>query len=466
MKRKLLLLALAAVIGSAAYSASIDHIQTYTPEYLGNQAQNGMINGASVYYNPAGLARLQDGTYIHAGLELAVGHEKMKYNGKDYKADLLQPIPNFAAYKVEDGSALYMTFGGLGGGGDLKYKDGVAGTAVIPDLITTINKNIKDNFGFRLYPFDTLKDVNSSAEGKNLYIQTTVGKVWTVDEKLSVSLGGRVVYGIRELKGKIRLESDSKIPNLKNINADIDSKRTAWGYGVQLGLNYKATDRLNLALRYDSRVKMNFKAKGSMTDVALSKVAHPIFGYIYNDLGFGNFYPEYIPGAKVRRDLPAILALGASYKVTDNWTMALAGNYYFNKDAKMDSIVGEANLVKIPEVPGVKGIEAEYDNGWEVALGTEYRFNPKWAILGSVNYAYTGAKVTSFDDVEYALNSVTLGTGLKYNPNENAEWVFSVSHFIYDGKKGHFDKKYKGLVANPEYDKSITAFGVSYTQRF
>lgn len=461
MRRKLLLLALAAVIGSAAYSASIDHIQTYTPEYLGNQAQNGMINGASVYYNPAGLARLQDGTYIHAGLELAVGHEKMKYNGKDYKADLLQPIPNFAAYKVEDGSALYMTFGGLGGGGDLKYKDGVAGTAVIPDLITTINKNIKDKFGFRLYPFDTLKDVNSSAEGKNLYIQTTVGKVWTVDEKLSVSLGGRVVYGIRELKGKIRLESDSKIPNLKNINADIDSKRTAWGYGVQLGLNYKATDRLNLALRYDSRVKMNFKAKGSMTDVGLSKLSP-----LYNDLGFGNFYPEYIPGAKVRRDLPAILALGASYKVTDNWTMALAGNYYFNKDAKMDSIVGEANLVKIPEVPGVKGIEAEYDNGWEVALGTEYRFNPKWAILGSVNYAYTGAKVTSFDDVEYALNSVTLGTGLKYNPNENAEWVFSVSHFIYDGKKGHFDKKYKGLVANPEYDKSITAFGVSYTQRF
>ena len=465
MKRKLLLLALAAVIGSAAYSASIDHIQTYTPEYLGNQAQNGMINGASVYYNPAGLARLQDGTYIHAGLELAVGHEKMKYNGKDYKADLLQPIPNFAAYKVEDGSALYMTFGGLGGGGDLKYKDGVAGTAVIPELVNKINM-VSILMDKKLaFPFVDLKDNGSSAEGKNLYVQTTLGKVWSVDEKLSVSLGGRVVYGIRELKGKIRLNAKAINPDLQkfadNINADIDSKRTAWGYGVQLGLNYKATDRLNLALRYDSRVKMNFKAKGSMTDVGLSKLSP-----LYNDLGFGNFYPEYIPGAKVRRDLPAILALGASYKVTDNWTMALAGNYYFNKDAKMDNIVGEAKFINSPKFPDVKGIEAEYDNGWEVALGTEYRLNPKWAILGSVNYAYTGAKVTSFDDVEYALNSVTLGTGLKYNPNENAEWVFSVSHFIYDGKKGHFDKKYKGLVANPEYDKSITAFGVSYTQRF
>ena len=354
-----------------------------------------------------------------------------------------------------------MTFGGLGGGGDLKYKDGFAGTAVIPDIVNNSFKGL----------FKSVTDNGSSAEGKNLYIQTTLGKVWAVDEKLSVSVGGRVVYGIRELKGNlnVKTEIDPKlnvIPGIgealngfKNIHADIDSKRTAWGYGVQLGLNYKATDRLNLALRYDSRVKMNFKAKGNMNNYK-----HPGLGQVLPsiDLGFGNFYPEYIPGAKVRRDLPAILALGASYKVTDNWTMALAGNYYFNKDAKMDNIVGEANL----KGNTIKGMEAEYDNGWEVALGTEYRFNPKWAILGSVNYAYTGAKVTSFDDVEYALNSVTLGTGLKYNPNENVEWIFSVSHFIYDGKKGHFDKKYKGLVANPEYDKSITAFGVSYTQRF
>ena len=158
-----------------------------------------------------------------------------------------------------------------------------------------------------------------------------------------------------------------------------------------------------------------------------------------------------------------------SYKVTDNWTVGLSGNYYFNKDAKMDRKVGKV------EIPGtgvsISGLEAEYDNGWELALGTEYRFSPKWAILGSINYADTGAKVTSYDDVEYALNSVTLGTGLKYNPDETTEWVFTVCHFFYDSEKGHFDQKYSnpifsGKVGNPEYDKSITAFGVSYTKKF
>lgn len=445
MKKRLGLLALAAVLSSSAYSASIDHIQTYTPEYLGNQAQNGMINNASVYYNPAGLVHLQNGTYFHAGIELAVGEEKMNYNGQELKADLLQPIPNFAMYKVEDDSVLFWTFGGIAGGGDLKYKDGVAGTSVIPDIVNPIGIQISNTITVR-----DLKDIGSSAEGKNIYAQTTLGKIWKVDDKLSLSAAGRVVYGVRKLKGNIDLESATL---KKRLHADIDSERTAWGYGAQFGVNYKATEKLNLAMRYDSRVKMNFKAKGSYNNVVIPEIL---------DLGFGNFYPEYMPGTKTRRDLPAILAAGMSYKVTDNWTVALSGNYYFNKDAKMDRMAGSGKLGALQ----LKGVEAEYDNGWELALGTEYRLSPKWAVLGSINYADTGAKVSSYDDVEYALNSVTLGTGLKYNPDETTEWVFTVAHFFYDEEKGHYDSKYGGLVDNPTYDKSITAFGVSYTKRF
>lgn len=453
MKKRLGLLALTAVLTSVAYGASIDHIQTYTPEYLGNQAQNGMINNVSVYYNPAGIVNLEKGTYVHIGAQLAVGHEKMEYNDKDYKADLFQPIPNFALYKVEDDSALYWTFGGIAGGGDLKYDDGVAGTAVIPDIV-----NGMGGINIGGYLIKDLKDAGSSAEGKNLYAQTTLGKVWKIDNKLSLSAAGRLVYGIRELKGDLNLISDDKLSQGMidkffggKIHADIDSERTAWGYGFQLGVNYQATEKLNLAMRYDSRVKLDFEAKGSKNDV-------PVL-----NLGFGSFYPEYMPGTKTRRDLPAILAAGMSYKVTDNWTVGLSGNYYFNKDAKMDEVVG------IAEIGGhqIKGIEAEYDNGYEIALGTEYRINPKWVVLGGVNYAYTGAKYTSYDDVEFALDSIMVGTGLKYNPDETSEWVFTVAHYFYDSEEGHFSEKYKGMgISNPEYSKSITAFGVGYTKRF
>ena len=454
MKKKLGILAIAALLSTSAYAASIDHIQTYTPEYLGNQSQNGMINKSSVYYNPAGLVHLDNGTYFHIGAQLAVGHEKMDYNGKEYKADLLQYIPTLALYSVRDERTIFWTFGGLGGGGDLEYKDGVAGTAVVPDILNAlafkyISLGDKSPLGKPTY-----KDLGSSAEGKSLYGQTTLGRAWKVNNKLSMSIAGRAVLGMKKLKGDLLVGNDKN-----TFDADIDVDRTAWGLGAQIGFNYKATDKLNLAMRYDSRVKLNFKASGDENRTSI----------LGHQLGFSDFYPEYKPGTKTRRDLPAILALGAAYKVTDRWTTSISGNYYFNKDAKMDRKVGKV------EIPGtgvsISGLEAEYDNGWELALGTEYRFSPKWAILGSINYADTGAKVTSYDDVEYALNSVTLGTGLKYNPDETTEWVFTVCHFFYDSEKGHFDQKYSnpifsGKVGNPEYDKSITAFGVSYTKRF
>lgn len=454
MKKKLGIFAIAALLSTGAYAASIDHIQTYTPEYLGNQSQNGMINKSSVYYNPAGLVHLDNGTYFHIGAQLAVGHEKMDYNGKEYKADLLQYIPTLALYSVRDERTIFWTFGGLGGGGDLEYKDGVAGTAVVPDILNALTGN---NLGF--------KDAGSSAEGKSLYGQTTIGRAWKVNDKLSMSIAGRAVLGMKKLKGDINVTSPAADP----IHADIDVDRTAWGLGAQIGFNYKATDRLNLAMRYDSRVKLNFKASGDENHATInipSLGEHGNFG----NVNFSDFYPEYKPGTKTRRDLPAILALGASYKVTDRWTTAISGNYYFNKDAKMDRVAGTVTL-KNP-IPGkqnitLKGLEPEYDNGWEIALGNEYKLNEKWTLLGSVNYAHTGAKVSSYDDIEFALNSVTVGAGLKYAPTDCDEWVFTVCHFFYDQESGHYDKKYAGYgVANPEYDKNITAFGLAYTKKF
>ena len=442
MKKKLGILALTAVLGTGAYGASIDHIQTYTPEYLGNQAQNGMINNVSVYYNPAGLMQLERGTYFHGGMQIAFGTEEMKYKGKKYEADLFQPIPNFALYSVRDERAIFWTFGAIGGGGDLEYKDGVAGIAVVPDILAGLN-------------ITGAKDMGSSAEGTNMYVQNTLGRAWMINDKLSMSIAARAVVGMRNLKGDLNVST----PSIGELHAKIDSERTAWGFGGQIGFNYKASDRLNLALRYDSRVKMNFKASGSEKKASIN--LGPMGSH---ELGFSDFYPEYEPGVKYRRDLPAILAAGASYKVTDRWTMALSGNYYFNKDAKMDKTKGSTILATL----GSKHFEPEYDNGWEIAVGTEYKLTDKWTWIGSINYADTGAKKNSYDDIEYALNSIMVGTGLKYKPNDTMEWVATVSHFFYDGKTGNYVEKYPGKaqVVEQKYDKSISAVGLGFTKKF
>ena len=82
-----------------------------------------------------------------------------------------------------------------------------------------------------------------------------------------MSIAGRAVLGMKKLKGNIDINVAS--PIAEPIHADIDVDRTAWGLGAQIGFNYKATDRLNLAMRYDSRVKLNFKASGNENEANL-----------------------------------------------------------------------------------------------------------------------------------------------------------------------------------------------------
>lgn len=422
------LLFLIGILSSGAYGASIDHIQTYSPDYLSNQAQTAMINEVSAYYNPAGLARLEKGKYAHLGLQFATGHEKMSYKGKEHKAKLNQLIPNVSLSSVDENGAYFFTFGGLAGGGKLEY-DGVSGIDVLSDLPAFQPLGVYDK--------------GSSIKGKNLYEQATIGRAFSINEQLSVSVAGRVVHGTRNLNGKLNIGTVAG-----NFSGDLDSKREAWSYGFQLGVNYKVNDKLNLAARYDSKIKMNFKARGSENKLQT-------VGAIGYNIGLSTFYPQYAIKSKIRRDLPAILAVGASYKVTDNYLVSTSANYYFNRHAKMDRVTAF----------GGHKHGWDYKNGWEVALGNEYKINDKFTLIGSVNYARTGAKNSSFNDTEYALNSVTLGAGLRYKYSDTLSITGSVAHFIYEKENGNFKEKYK-VNENQKYHKEITAFGLSLTKKF
>ena len=480
------LLFLIGILSSGLYGASIDHIQTYSPDYLANQAQTGMIDEVSPYYNPAGLSRLDKGKYVHLGLQFANGHEKMSYKGKEHKAHLTQLIPNVSLTSVDDNGAYFFTFGGLAGGGKLEY-DGVSGIDVLSDLA-------------QFQPLGVY-DKGSTLTGKNLYEQATLGRAFTVNDQLSISVAGRIVHGSRKLSGTLNIGTNpstaykqakvqqvtqevskavdaatqgsglsaAQIAAIKQqkttqaltllqtkmnalqqngLSGDMDSKREAWGYGFQIGVNYKVNDKLNLAARYDSRIKMNFKAKGSENQLQTTDV-------IGSNIGLSTFYPQYAINSKIRRDLPAILSVGASYKVTDNYLVSTSANYYFNRHAKMDRVT----------TFGGHEHGRDYKNGWEIALGNEYKLNDKFTLIGSVNYARTGAKNSSFNDTEYALNSVTLGAGLRYKYDDTLSITGSVAHFIYEKEDGNFKEKYK-VNDNQKYHKEITAFGLSVTKKF
>ena len=154
------------------------------------------------------------------------------------------------------------------------------------------------------------------------------------------------------------------------------------------------------------------------------------------------FFPVYDDGLKTRRDLPAILALGASYKVTDRWTTFIGGNYYFNKDATMDQI----GILK----------NYDYSNGWEISVGSEYWINDKFAWLIGANYADTGAPEGTYSPTEYAINSIFVGTGIKYRQNETTEWTVAFNQYFYDSTEAD----------NVVYEKEISSIGFNFVKKF
>lgn len=428
---KLSLLALIASLSVSTMGASIDHIQNYSAEYGGNPAQQGAINvGSTVYFNPAGLMRLENGTYIVGGIQYAFGDQNMSQGGRDFSTNLSSPIPNFALYKKTDDGAYFWTMGGVGGGAELEYKDS------IPLSVNLLGNSIDFNKFLS----------NTHVKGSNIYAQTTLGKAFNLTDKWSASLAVRGVYGKRTLKANATVDKNVnigdligkpslRIPIFREGTASIDSEREAYGFGGQFGLNYAPNDRLNIGFRYDTKVKLKFKTKSDISDSTKGAL-----GIGISDALLG-LYPVYKDGEKLRRDLPALAALGASYKVTEQWTTFIGGNYYFNESATMDRI-GKTNV--------------DYKNGWEISVGSEYWFTPQIAWLVGFNYADTGAPDKSFAATEYALNSTILGTGVKYRPNETVEWTVAFNHYIYDSR----------TVNDIKYEKEISSIGINFVKKF
>ena len=145
---------------------------------------------------------------------------------------------------------------------------------------------------------------------------------WKVNDKLSLSAAGRVVYGWRNLNAKLDAQLKDKFGGIildKQITAEMDAERTAWGFGGQLGLNYAYNDTWNFAMRYDTKIKMEFEA--DTTEKTVTGLP-TISGFPnFNGLGFSTFFPQYKDGAKYRKRFSCYISCGSftkNYRQMDN----------------------------------------------------------------------------------------------------------------------------------------------------
>lgn len=458
MKKSLIILSLLA--SANAFAGSIDYLAQQDAEYFAHPAMIGKVGVSGAYYNPAGTAFLEDGLYIQLNSQTLFKNYEMEtkesFGGLSHESDHPSAfVPSLQMVKKEGDRSYFLHAGAAAGGGTVKYKNGISAFEVIGEGIQLGLRNKKNplrpnDFLFPNAEVDYLG--GSTVNGTSYYINTTFGVAQKITPKFSIAGGARLIYAMRELDGTAHYSLDldgkeGKIPGAP-VNVNIDSERTGWGVGGVFGFHYQPTEKLNIGFKYETEVELNLDADGSVKTTSPAKAFNDITPGIGSIVGNINGALESEPVIAEwleddRRNLPAMMALGISYELTDRITLLTSGNYYFIKDANRN------------------GCYDNYDNGYEISVGVDYKLNDKWTLMAGYQYTDTGANERTYKDTDFALDADMYGLGVKYTPDETKEFI--VSYAYVDYKNGTAKN---GDIETTTFKKEVDAIGLSAIFKF
>lgn len=459
MKKSLVILSLLA--SANAFAGSIDYLAQQDAEYFAHPAMIGKVGVSGAYYNPAGTVFLEDGLYVQLNSQTLFKTYEMdtkeNFGGLSHESDHPSAfVPSIQIVKKEGDRSYFLHAGAAAGGGAVKYKNGISAFEVI-------GQGIEDSFNFN--EKDGTPNGNnavvdylggSTVNGSSYYINTTFGMAQKINSKFSVAGGLRFMYAMRELNGTANYnlyvgQGMNKIPDpykSGDVRVDIDSERTGWGVGGVLGFHYQPTEKLNIGFKYETEVELNLDADGSVSTTSKNPYFNAdtgkgsIVGNINGALEKEPVIAEWLEDD--RRNLPAMMALGVSYELTDRITLLTSGNYYFIKDANRN------------------GCYENYDNGYEISVGVDYKLNDKWTLMAGYQYTDTGANENTYKDTDYALDADMYGVGVKYTPDETKEFIVSYAYVDYKNGTAVNEKGQETTT----FKKEVNAIGLSAAFKF
>jgi long-chain fatty acid transport protein len=409
---KTILLLVIGFFSSLSMYAQMDNLSNMSAEWIRTGARNAATDASDiVVYNPAGLTKLSDGIHINMSnqtlfrspshsYDLGLGQGMKTFT--QYGSDPF--LPNlYAAYK-KNNWAFYTGAFMTGGGATMNYPTG----SITTDLIALQALNSAGG------AYTDMKSQHLKAS--SMYLTTTVGSSYSINTMISIS------FAVRYLSAKNTTEAGFTMTaspyDLPDQPLNLNTEEKANGAGFVASVFVSPTDKFNFSARYESRVKLDFKTK-TITD----------------DLGAS------VNGQMNRRDLPAVLALGVSYKVTPEFSAYGDYNYYFQKNA---------NWGTSTEVTSSKPWSAMAGNASTVAAGFQYACCAAFT-------ASMGCGYTMYDYADKAGYYTKPGTfevmqDNNYNINTGFAWKAS-KHITFNGGYMHTfwakDQKVQALNAQP-----------------
>ncbi len=361
---------------------STDYIRT-----LNRQAATDYADIA--VYNPAGIMKMETGKYVKVDLQ---------YLDKDYSNTIpgvgeldqgkSSVVPGFFAVHKEDKWAGYLAASLVGGGGKVEYNDGNARSVTSISALLSV-------------PFAVAGTFPQSVEAESIYSGYTIGMAYAINDIFSFSGGVRYVSAYK----KYTL-SAAGLPVFGNTVLELRDDADGWG-GI-LGVNIAPNDRINIGIRFETETKLDFEL-----DVRQGAQLLALMGYR--------------DGRNEREDLPALLGVGASYKVLDNLKLDANLIYYLEDSANWET--------------GFDGAGDSYDLGFSA----EYRFNSKW--MASIGYLYSDLNIDTDQLIvlpeEPKLDANTFAIGGVWSATETLDFTVGALKTLYNDDTDQLGIKYE-----------------------
>ncbi|MBR1446645.1 MAG: outer membrane beta-barrel protein [Alloprevotella sp.] len=429
-------------------------------------ALEGYRSVEGAYYNPAGIGFLPQGwhlafnnqsafqtrTAISTFAPYAAGDGNNGAISKKFKGTATAPIlPALdVAYVSNNGWFGSAHIGIVGGGGKCEFDNGI-GTfeSVVAMMPTALNGLSNVMMGSNLVD-PSYYAMDSYMRGKQFFVGAQIMAGYKFKPGISVSLGGRLVYATSNYYGyvdNIRFRTATPLPTASGVvpagtpvgaqdlinaaagalgkpalaamgdmisHVEVNCDQKGWGFAPIVAVGYNRGP-LSIGARYEFKTRLRMKNQSSTT-AEQAALLHNV--------------AEYQDGIKVPNDIPALLAVGATYDFLPNLRAGLSAHYYFDKQAHQWN--NKQKLLK--------------HNTWEILAGVEWDVTDQWTVSAggqTTNYGL-GKDKAYISDVSFITSSYSLGLGAKYKINKriaiNASYFKT---FYYSTRKTQAD--YNGI---------------------
>lgn len=378
-------------------------------------AYTGIADDASaVYWNPAGLAQIEDGN-ISGEIEVQYLYPTLSYEdpsgeGQDSTEDVVFPV-GFVAIKFGDfavGTGLYVPYAtGIIDFNDVPYGAVLSGT-----------------------PFTGTTDLKANSA----FYSVGLSVAYQVIPSLSLGVTGEAIYGIKDISNNFTMTG----PVPGSQFTDMHFKGWAGGR-YAIGAMIKPVDSLNIGLQMKG--KTDIKLKGtvySQTEIPLLAIDEAV----------------YDKDATYEEKLPWEFNAGIAYKITPGLLVSIDGAYKMWGSADKKTITSNA-------FPGGElDASNKEKNNYSAAFGVEDAISDKWKIRGGVFYISSCAddeNISYLNILDTSVLSVRAGVAYNVLPKleicADAAYASSLGVFGAENDSGKFGADTWTAVVGIRYSK-------------